>query len=93
MIIAQVVIPSYTFMETIQESIDEALRHYVSEKGCDLVVLVFTSVADNGSCFYLEGKIKDWFVKDFPSHDPMEKLISRKKQIVPMITEIIQNNV
>lgn len=92
-IIAQVVIPSCTFMDTIQESIDKALQQYVSEKSCDLVVLVFTSVADNGSCFYLEGKIKDWFVKDFPSHGLMEKLISRKKQIVPLITEIIQNNV
>ena len=92
-IIAQVVIPSCTFMDRIQESIDKALQQYVSEKSCDLVVLVFTSVADNGSCFYLEGKIKDWFVKDFPSHGLMEKLISRKKQIVPLITEIIQNNV
>ena len=40
-----------------------------------------------------EGKIANWFEKEFPSHTFMEKLISRKKQIVPLITEIIQKNV
>lgn len=48
-------------------------------KKCDLVCLVFTSVAEHGSYFYFEGKIANWFEKDFPSHTFIEKLISRKK--------------
>lgn len=62
-------------------------------KKCDLVCLVFTSVAEHGSYFYFEVKIANWFEKDFPSHTFIEKLISRKKQIVSLITEIIQRNV
>lgn len=63
------------------------------DKKCDLVCLVFTSVADHASYFYFEGKIANWFEKDFLSHTFIEKLTSRKKQIVPLITEIIQRNV
>lgn len=63
------------------------------DKKCDLVCLVFTSVADHASYFYFEGKIANWFEKDFSSCTFIEKLISRKKQIVPLITEIIQRNV
>lgn len=92
-IIAQVVIPSCAWMESIHESIEDELKKYVMDKNCDLVCLVFTSIADHGSYFYFEGKIANWFEKDFPSHTFMEKLISRKKQIVPLITEIIQRNV
>lgn len=62
-------------------------------KKCDLVCFVFTSVAAHAFYFYFEGKIANWFEKDFPSHTFIEKLISRKKQIVPLITEIIQRNV
>lgn len=92
-IIAQVVIPSCAWMESIHESIEDELKKYVMDKSCDLVCLVFTSVADHGSYFYFEGKIANWLKKDFPSHTFIEKLISRKKQIVPLITEIIQRNV
>lgn len=92
-IIAQVVIPSCEWMTTIHESIEEELKRYVMEKNCDLVCLVFTSVADNGSYFYFSGKISNWFEKAFPQHIFIEKMISRKQQIVPVITEIIQKNV
>ena len=71
--------------------IDVSVNLSGMDKNCDLICLVFTSVADHG--FYFEGKIENWFEKDFPSYVFMEKLISRKKQIVPLITEIIQRNV
>lgn len=73
--------------------IDVSVNLFGMDKNCNLVCLVFTSVADHGSYFYFEGKITNWFEKDFPSHTFIEKLISRKKQIVPLITEIIQRNV
>lgn len=92
-IIAQIVIPACAWMESIHESIEDELKKYVMGKKCNLVCLVFTSVVDHGSYFYFEGKIANWFKKDFPSYVFMEKLISRKKQIVPLITEIIQRNI
>lgn len=92
-IIAQVVIPSKEWMNSIHEPIEEELKRYVMEKNCDLVCLVFTSVADNGSYFYFSGKISKWFEKDLPKHIFVEKIISRKKQIVPLITDIIEKNV
>lgn len=92
-IIAQVVIPSKEWMNTIHEPIEEELKRYVMEKNCDLVCLVFTSVADNGSYFYFSGKISNWFEKNFPKHIFVERLISRKKQIVPLITDFIKKNV
>lgn len=66
--------------------IDVSVNLFVMDKNCDLVCLVFTSVAEHGSYFYFEGKIANWFEKDFPSHTFIEKLISRKKQIVSLIT-------
>ena len=91
-IVAQVVIPSKEWMNSIHEPIEEELKRHVMEKNCDLVCLVFTSVADNGSYFYFSGKISKWFEKDLPKHIFVEKIISRKKQIVPLITDIIEKN-
>lgn len=76
-IIAQIVIPACAWMESIHESIEDELKKYVMDKSCDLVCLVFTSVADHGSYFYFERKIANWLKKDFPSHTFIEKLISR----------------
>ena len=97
MIIAQAVIPSFERLNIIKESIHDELIRYVRKKNCDLVCLVFTSIAENGSYFYNEGKIAEWIENEFPlvnGQPPyMEKIISRKKQIVPIITQIIQKNV
>ena len=96
-IIAQAVIPSFERLNIIKESIHDELIRYVRKKNCDLVCLVFTSIAENGSYFYNEGKIAEWIENEFPlvnGQPPyMEKIISRKKQIVPIITQIIQKNV
>lgn len=95
-IIAQVVIPSCDCMKTMHEAIQEELVHYARKKGCDLVSLVLTSVTDNGSYFYNEGKISQWVDQEleiehgYPKF--LENIVSRKKQIVPMITQIIQKN-
>lgn len=59
--------------------IDVSVNLFAMDKNCDLVCLVFTSVADHGSYFYFEGKIENWLEKDFLSHTFIEKLISRKK--------------
>ena len=96
-LIAQVIIPSYQSIVSLHDSIQEELEEYVHNKGYDLGVLVFTCVLDNGSYFYTKGRLSKWIEEEYPSVDGkpkfLEKVLSRKKQIVPMITEIIEKNI
>lgn len=92
--IAQVIIPSFDWLKQIQDSISKELKVFVTKTSCDLIVFVLTSIAENGSYFYCEGKLKSWMEKEYPNENPvfMESMISRKKQIVPLISNIIQKN-
>lgn len=93
--IAQVIVPSIdsiTHRDIIQEELDKNMH----KNGYDLGVLAFTSVTENGSLFYLSGPLSN-VVKD-AMHIYDESLfapnvVSRKKQIVPMMTDIILNNI
>lgn len=70
---------------------EEKIRAILSdlEKQCDLCVLAFTSVKEKGSIFYLSGTLKEKVEEQMKEKTFMDKILSRKKQIVPMVTTIL----
>ena len=60
----------------------------------DLAVLVFTSILENGSVVYAAGNRSSWAAEAFPDQDGeehtfQENLLSRKQQILPALTAVI----
>lgn len=89
--ITQVIVPSKSLMEDLDWNIEEELKAHVHKNGYDLGVLCFTCILDGGSLFYVSGKISRWIS---PNKKPffMDNVLSRKNQILPMITNIISQN-
>ena len=94
--VAQVIVPEVSALNKIREDIQPYLNEYAHRYGYDLSTLVFTSIMENGSLFYYSGKISEWFMEDYPDvttgifvHD----VLSRKKQIIPFINDVISRNV
>lgn len=88
--IAQAIIPSINEISFSQEEIEKALMEHAKRAHADLYVMVFTDILQKGSYFFYGGKLRSYF-----SHESfllMENILSRKKQIVPMITKKLKEN-
>ena len=64
----------------------------------DLCVIAFTSILENGSIFYSAGEKKNAIFEAFPNregeeHSFQEDILSRKNQIVPLLSRAIINAV
>ena len=71
-----------------------ALERFCKKKQIDLAVLVFTSILENGSVVYAGGDRASWALEAFPDqegeeHTFQENLLSRKQQILPALTAVI----
>lgn len=94
--IGQVIVASLAEARSIKDELLPALETFCKEEGQDLVVLAFTSIVEDSSCFFGVGEIKDAVVEAFPNQDGMEysaqaHILSRKNQIVPTLTKVINN--
>ncbi|MCF0106654.1 MAG: putative manganese-dependent inorganic diphosphatase [Holdemanella sp.] len=94
--VAQVIVPNVEALNKFKNEIQPSLDEYAQRYGYDLSVLAFTSIMDKGSLFFYSGKISNWFKEDY-SYDEkgifMKDVLSRKKQIIPLINDIISQNV
>ena len=77
-------------------SVQPAIDRFVTRKRVDLAVVVFTSIVENGSVVFCGGDRAGWGQEAFPDreneeHSFQEGLMSRKQQILPRITEIIEH--
>ena len=90
---------NYSHMEEVQ-MILPAFRDYIQkeqeEKHLDLLVMLFTHVAGEGSVFVHFGPlsyiISDTIETNFDEHTGFDsKIISRKQQLMPKISQLVKN--
>ena len=92
--ISQVIVTSTESLREDDREIQQAVESFAAKKRLDLSVLVFTSIMENGSIIYAGGNRAAWIQEAFPNaeneeHSFQKDLLSRKKQILPKINDII----
>ena len=92
--ISQVIVTSTKALREDDQEIQQAVESFAAKKRLDLSVLVFTSIMENGSIIYAGGNRAAWIPEAFPNreneeHSFQQDLLSRKKQILPRINEIV----
>ena len=96
--ISQVIAYQVSEAKEIEETLQSEMEKFAQEKGLDLLVVAFTSILENGSVFYAAGEIADVVAEAFPNHFEeehsfQEDILSRKNQIVPLLSRAIINSV
>lgn len=96
--IAQIIAYQVSEAREIEKELKEAMDAFVIQKGLDLLVVTFTSILENGSIFYAAGELEKTVVEAFPdkpeeTHSFQEDVLSRKNQIVPLLSRAIINAV
>lgn len=94
--ISQVIVSSAKETLENEKEIASALEQFSRKKQIDLAVLVFTSILENGSVVYAGGNRASWAIEAFPDregeeHTFRENLLSRKQQILPALTSVIND--
>lgn len=93
--IAQVIAYQVSEAREIEHTLKIEMEDFVQQKGLDLLVLAFTSILENGSVFYSAGDLKNVVPEAFPNHNGphsfQEDILSRKNQIVPLLSRAIIN--
>lgn len=92
--ISQVIVTSTEQIRKESAQIQPAIETFCRKKRLDLAVLVFSSIIDNGSVIFYGGNRSAWANEAFPdkegeTHSFQEGLLSRKQQILPQITNVI----
>ena len=96
--ISQVIAYQVSEAKEIEDTLQSEMVKFAQEKGLDLLVVAFTSILENGSVFYAAGDIADVVAEAFPNHFEeehsfQEDILSRKNQIVPLLSRAIINSV
>ena len=92
--VSQVIISTFSALQGMQEQIQSVLDEFTQKKNLDLCLMVFTSILDNGSIVYRAGEKSGWGLEAFPdkedeTHSLQEGILSRKSQIIPILTATI----
>ncbi len=94
--IAQVIIAAVDEMREIEDALRKEMEQFTSNRSLDLFVVAVTSILENGSIFYASGALKDIVKEAFPDkngpHSFQEDILSRKNQIVPLLSRAIINS-
>uniref|UniRef100_UPI0034E477FC DHHA2 domain-containing protein n=1 Tax=Dubosiella newyorkensis TaxID=1862672 RepID=UPI0034E477FC len=68
----------------------EKMEAYTKRSGIDLYVFALTSILENGTYFYISGPLAQQLQQNLDQTHFFPNILSRKKQIVPLITNWIQ---
>lgn len=95
--VGQIMLYQLEEVKDIEPQLDAALDEYAKNQGLDCIVLVFTSVVDNGSIFYSGGALKKVVLDAFPNqkgeqHSFFKEVVSRKNQIIPRLSVAFAEN-
>lgn len=96
--VSQVVVYEFSEVRKIVDDFHKGMDEYVKENYLDLLVVVFTSVSDNGSIILGAGDLKNAVTEAFPNKEG-EKLsffsdvVSRKNQIIPRLSVAIAQHI
>ena len=93
--VSQVIISTFSALTGMQDEIQTVLDEFTKKKNLDLCLMIFTSILDNGSIVFRSGEKSDWALEAFPdkendTHSLQEGILSRKSQIIPILTATIQ---
>ena len=96
--IAQIIAYQVSEAREIETELKAAMHDFVNAKALDLLVVAFTSILENGSIFYASGELEKTVVEAFPdkegeTHSFQEDILSRKNQIVPLLSRAIINSI
>ena len=92
--VSQIIVAETGSYAEREMEIMHAVESLSKKKSLDLCVLALSGVIDKGSRFYAAGEKAKWVTEAFPNkpgeeHSLQEGVLSRKKQIVPMLTDVI----
>lgn len=92
--VSQVVVYEFGELSTIIDQFVDAMDAFVLNRGLDLLVVVITSVSDNGSYIFGSGKLKQAVADAFPNKKGekfsfFSEVVSRKNQIIPRLSVAI----
>ena len=93
--ISQVILATTEDLHLEAADIEAALDRFAEKKDLDLTVLAFTSIQENGSILYFGGNRTAWGKEAFPEDPTAERtfhqgLLSRKQQLLPQLTSVIE---
>ena len=82
------------YASVVQGAHNAIISNTAKKKELDVFVLAVTGIIDKGSRMYIAGEKARWLQDAFPNeegelHSLQEGLLSRKKQIVPKVTDAI----
>lgn len=94
--VSQVVIYHFKELDKIFDEFKLSVEKYVESHRLDLLVVVFTSIEDNGSIILSAGKLREAVLEAFPKGDGehgtfLADVVSRKNQILPRLAAAIEN--
>lgn len=94
--VSQLVIYHFDELDDILDSFEEVMEQFVAQHHLDLLVVVFTSVEDNGSIIVASGSLKEAVLDAFPNKDGeartfLQDVVSRKNQIIPRLSAAISH--
>ncbi|HZJ86958.1 MAG TPA: putative manganese-dependent inorganic diphosphatase [Erysipelothrix sp.] len=92
--VSQVVVYEFSEVRKIVDDFEKGMDEFVKGNYLDLLVVVFTSVSDNGSIILGAGELKDAVKAAFPKGEGekiafFSDVVSRKNQIIPQLSVAI----
>lgn len=91
--IAQIIVPDFEKAKESLETLITKIEDYSKHCRADLYVLALTCIKENGTYFFAGGNLYSQMnTEEISSRDNLyfhENILSRKKQIVPLITDLI----
>lgn len=97
LLVGQMSLYDISQLEPLKEELVKAMEDYASRKKIDLLLMLFTSLQQNGSAMLYAGK-EGWIAQEaYPGIDNInlhifEDIVSRKKQVIPRVSAVIQEN-
>ena len=93
--VSQVVVYEFSEVREIMDDFNKSMDQFAKTRMLDLLVVVFTSISDNGSIILGAGNLKQAVAEAFPNKDGerfsfFEDVVSRKNQIIPRLSTAIQ---
>ena len=94
--VSQVVIYHFQELDEIIPEFKKVMEEYVRYHNLDLLVVVFTSIEDNGSILLSAGHLSEAVLDAFPQVEEgkgtfLQDVVSRKNQIIPSLSAAIEN--
>ena len=93
--ISQVIVTSADTARSMERQIQNLLEDFTKRKELDLCVMAFTSILENGSVVFAAGDKSAWALEAFPNEKGESRslqigVLSRKSQLLPRLTAVIQ---